>query len=110
MIEQPKRGDGEDAWRVYAGQLRQTLADANRDASSSRVRAKEAIEKRGKAERELAELQERYNGLHRAKLRDGIMLDELERELDAGDYPAATHRLAVRRRRIEKAAEKWDAR
>lgn len=92
MIEQPKGGDGEAAWRQYAGELRKRLQEAKERARASQRRLELcAIDK---------------SSLMRAKRRDGRTLDELERELLAGDFPAAVDRIMRRRAFMNAAARR----
>lgn len=75
MIVQPSRGDGEDAWREYAGALRRQLAIRRRSYT---------------------ELKQRLEKVQRESSKRNGLLNWLHRQLRAGDYPAAVDRLERR--------------
>lgn len=88
MIPQPARGDGEAAWREYAGDLRQTL---------------------GQAYKLIEELEgdvRRLDGLLEAcRKRSGTsrwMLNQVHRDLQAGNVAGARERLEKRAAAIER--------
>jgi predicted nuclease with TOPRIM domain len=115
-VEQPKGGDGEQAWRQYAAALRQRLQEANgraREEAEERYarvqRHARALESRSRERREEYErLEADYARLREAKRRDGARLDRLEFLLREGDVPAAVDLLAERRARIDAQAAYWD--
>lgn len=65
MVEQPRKGDGEEAWRRYAAELRTALGDAQRVvdpdglARARAARARAAAGRRVEAANERARLLER---------------------------------------------------
>ncbi|GAA2533182.1 hypothetical protein GCM10009860_11510 [Microbacterium mitrae] len=108
MIEQPRRGDGEDAWRRYAGELRRTLGDLKQridDVRTVEMRAHTA-EARLKGARSRADRwKANFESLLFAKRRDGRILDRIERLLRNGDLPGAIDLMTERRRAIQEAGE-----
>lgn len=75
MIAQPSRGDGEDAWRRYAGALRQQLGEEGRRNS---------------------QLTDDLEHVKRISSKRNGLLNRVYRLLQAGDFPAAVDRLARR--------------
>lgn len=101
MIEQPRRGDGEEAWRRYAGELRQALGEMNGRLTTDAIRE---IESRARAaERKLEQMRAKWS-------RGENTLDRVERHLLAGEVADAGGVLAKRRRRIEKAQRRTERR
>lgn len=74
-----------EEWRKYAGALRQQV---------------------GAARREVAELAGQLGRLTAHRDRDRKLLNAVERDLQAGDVPAAVDRLAWRRSRINAATSR----
>ncbi len=83
-IEQPSYADGVGAWAKYAGRLRQAV---------------------GELRRERDELGEKLRMTTNAKRRDARLLSAVEKDLAAGDIPAAVDRLAWRRSAINARSE-----
>lgn len=101
-MEQPTGGDGEGAWRRYAGWLRQRLGDANQRAAADAAAQAEKVRRHIlRAEGRSRAWRERHERLLEAKRRDGRMLNQLEELLLEGDVPAAVDVLAERRAKIE---------
>lgn len=92
-MEQPKRGDGEDAWRRYAADLRQQLGEVKGRLSMAAV-----VELDTRAR--IAEA--RLAGAKKKRKRTERVMNEIEADLIAGDVPAAVARLERRRRGIER--------
>lgn len=106
MIEQPKRGDGEKAWRTYAGQLRRELGEVRARLDGVRdveQRAHVAESRLAGANSRAERWKEDFGSLLASKRRDGRILNELERALRQGDIPAALALVNERRRGIREA-------
>jgi hypothetical protein len=95
VIEQPKVGDGEAAWRRYAGELRQELGEVKGRLTTAAVTQLTA--------RALV-AESQFEVTMRRWVRSEHTLNNLERDLAAGDVERAVSRLAGRRRRIERKA------
>ena len=89
MIPQPARGDGEAAWREYAGDLRQTLGQAYKliEDLEGDVRRMEGL---------LTASQRRAKSARST-------LNQVHRDLEAGDVRKARGRLDSRAAAIERA-------
>lgn len=109
VLERPRRGAGEDAWREFAVELQRRLGEANRRAvdevRAAVERAHEHVERVEAASAartaELRKLRRDHERLLHARMLLGRKFDALARMLlDEGDVPAAIDVLARRRQRI----------
>lgn len=94
-MEQPAVGDGEAAWRRYAGELRQELGEVKgrlMTAAVTQLNARAVV-----AESQLEVMARKWS-------RNEHTLNNVEKDLAAGDVERAVARLAGRRRRIERKA------
>lgn len=96
-IEQPKAGDGEKAWRQYASELRQELGEVNGRLTTAAVRQLNV--RAVTAESKLEAMTRKWE-------RAQFTLNNLERDLAAGDVERAVSRLAGRRRRMDRKANR----
>ncbi|MBD3942811.1 hypothetical protein IF188_14010 [Microbacterium sp. NEAU-LLC] len=95
MIPQPSQGDGEKAWRQYAGDLRHMLGDAS-----------QLIEK---LERDVERKERALRDGQRRGKKIRWLLNRAYRELIDGDTPAAIRLLAAHRPADEGASQSLGA-
>jgi hypothetical protein len=99
QIEQPAWDAPQVDWRRFGGQIRQRVGSLRKELLEIREAHVGLREKH-------TELERRHERLRQSKRRDARMLTALERDLQAGDIPAAVDRLAGRRALIEADAER----
>lgn len=108
MTDAPTRDQYNDAkaWREYAARLRTALGESNKEMVPLKERALAAERDLARTVKEHRGLTEHFDRLHAIHIRNKATISGIERDFNAGDYPAVADRLTRRREAMERKAEK----